>query len=126
MSILHLPILPDNSCGFRGTRTLSRRVDAVKGLAKGPAPLKKEAITIETGPTAANEILGGTVPENGVQPMSAVTEILGGTSLLGGTKTRPNGIGIIVLGGTRRNQPRQGVIENGTVQRLRAIIKRPA
>ena len=101
-------------------------MDAVKGLAKGPAPLKKEAITIETGQTAENEILGGTVPENGVWPMSAVTEILGGTSLLGGTKTRPNGIGIIVLGGTRRNQPRQGVIENGTAQRLRAIIKRPA
>jgi len=100
---------------------------AVNDLVKGLAPIipKKAVITIEIAPTSENELLGGTVTKNGIQPMSVMTEILGGTSLLGGTETRSNGIGIIVLGGTRRNQPREGEIENGNVQCLREIIKRP-
>ncbi len=107
---------------------LSHSAETVGILDKGPDPiiLTKEVIVIETTDKEKTEILGGTLAENGVQPTIVRTEILGGTSLLGGTKTRPNGIGIIVLGGTRRNQPRQGVIENGTAQRLRAIIKRLA
>ena len=100
---LHLPILLDNSCGFHGTRTLSRRVGAANDLVKGLAPIipKKAVITIEIAPTSENELLGGTVTKNGIQPMSVMTEILGGTSLLGGTETRSDGIRTLVLGGTR-------------------------
>ena len=110
MFILHFPIPLDSSCGFRGTRVAAVKGLVVKILVRGLALVnpKKEPITIETVPTAENGILGGTVTGNGVQPKFVVTEILGGTSRLGGTKTRPNGIGIIVLAGTRRNRPRAG------------------
>ncbi len=75
--------------------------------------------------TKTDRLRGAIVTES-AQPTTDRTDILGGTSFLGGTKTRPNGIGIIVLGGTRRNPPRAGEIENEIVQRLRVIIKRPA
>ena len=69
------------------------------------------------------DLLGGAIATKSAQPTIGLTEILGGTSLLGGTKTRPNGTGIIVLGGTRRNRPPKGVIRNEIVRRRRVIIK---
>ena len=85
-----------------------------------PTSSTKEAIVIETLETPETEILGGTVKEKGAQSTPDLTD------LLGGTKTRPNVIGTIVLGGTLLNRPRKGVIENGIVHRLRVIIKQPA
>ena len=58
-------------------------------------------------------------------PETAETEILGGTSLLGGTKTRPSGIGTIVLGGILPNRRLKGAIENVIGHRRHGIIKQP-
>jgi hypothetical protein len=107
---------------------LSHSAETVGILDKGldPIILTKEVIVTETTDKEKTEILGGTLVENGIQPTIVRTEILGGTSLLGGTKTRPNGIGTAVRLGTFVNRPRKGAIENVTVLRLRVIIRQPA
>ena len=53
------------------------------------------------GMTKTDRLRGAIVTES-AQPTTDRTEILGGTRFLGGTKTRPNGTEIIVLGGTPR------------------------
>ena len=130
---LHLPMHLANSYGSRRIRMLNLLVATVgipdKGLivkVLDPTSSTKEAIVIETLETPETEILGGTVTEKGAHSTPDLIDLLGGTNLLGGTKTRPNVIGTIVLGGTLLNRPRKGVIENGIVHRLRVTIKQPA
>ena len=125
---LHLPIHLGNSYGFRRSRMLSHLGEMVGTLDKelDPIILTKEVIVTETTDKEKTEILGGTLAENGIQPTIVRTEILGGTSLLGGTKTRPNGIGTVVRLGTLTNRPRKGAIENVTVLPPRVIIRQPA
>ncbi len=67
------------------------------------------------------DLLGGIIMTMSTQPKIGMTEILGGTSLIGGTKTCPNGTGTIVLGGTLRNRSPKGVIGNGIVRHLHVI-----
>ena len=107
---------------------LSHSAETVGILDKGldPIILTKEVIVTETTDKEETEILGRTLEENGVQPTIVWTKILGGTGLLGGTKTRPNGIGTAVRLGIFVNLPRKGAIENVTVLRLRVIIRQPA
>jgi hypothetical protein len=69
------------------------------------------------------DLLGGIIMTMSTQPKIGMTEILGGTSLIGGTKTCPNGTGTIVLGGTLRNRSPKGVIGNGTIHHPHVIIK---
>ena len=68
-------------------------------------------------------ILGGTIAAKSASPTIDLTEILGGTSLLGGTTTRPHGTGTIVLGGTLQDRPPKGAIGKGTVRHRRVNIK---
>ncbi len=81
--------------------------------------------TIEnaTGVMATTDLLGGAIETTSTPPTIDLTEILGRTSLLGGTKPRPHGTGTIVLGGTRPNRPSTGAIRNGTVRHRRVTIK---
>jgi len=81
--------------------------------------------TIEnaTGVMTTTDLLGGAIETTSTPPTIDLTEILGGTSLLGGTKPRPHGTGTIVLGGTRPNRPSTGAIRNGTVRHRRVTIK---
>jgi hypothetical protein len=69
------------------------------------------------------DILGGTIAAKSASPTIDLTEILGGTSLLGGTTTRPHGTGTIVLGGTLQDRPLKGAIGKGTVRHRRANTK---
>ena len=107
---------------------LSHLAETVGIFDKGPNPtiLTKEVIVTETTDKVETEILGRTVAENGVRPTIVRTEILGGTSLLGGTKTRPSGIGTIGLGGTLPNRLLTGAIESVIGHRRHGIIKQPA
>jgi hypothetical protein len=119
---LLLPIHLANSFGFPRKPTSSRPV--VTGTNRVHALINK--IEIATGGMTTTNILGGTIAAKSASPTIDLTEILGGTSLLGGTKTRPNGIGTVVRLGTLTNRPRKGAIENVTVLPPRVIIRQPA
>ena len=84
-----------NSFGFPRTRMSSHSV----AMAPSKVPGLTSRIAIETR-TATSIVLGGAIATKSTPTMTGLTEILGGTSLPGGTKTRPNGTGIIILGGT--------------------------
>ena len=118
-----LPLTPQaSSFGFPRNRMSSHPV--VMEPNKVPGLINR----IDTGTRGLTktDLLGGAIATKSAQPTTGLTEILGGTSLLGGTKTRPNGIGTIVLGGTLQNRHLKGAIENVIGHRRRVIIKPPA
>ena len=75
--------------GFQRNRTSSR--PGVMLPNKVPGPISRMGIARRG--TTTTELLGGAIATKSAQQMIGLTEILGGT------KTRPNGIGTIGLGG---------------------------
>ena len=80
-------------------------------------------IDIATRGAAETDLLGAILATITTQPTIGIIELLGGTSLLGGTKTFPNSTGTIVLVGTLQIRCQKGMIGNGTVHHRRVIIK---
>ena len=80
-------------------------------------------IDIATRGAVETDLLGGIITTLSTQPTIGMTDILGGTTLLGGTKNCPNGTGTIVLGGTLPNRSPKGLIGNETGRHRRVIIK---
>ena len=117
--LLLLPIHLASSCGCPRNRMSSPLVEMV--------PNKVLVLTsrIDTATRGAVEtdLLGGIIMTMSTQPKIGMTEILGGTSLIGWTKTCPNGTGTIVLGGTLPNRSPKGLIGNETGRHRRVIIK---
>jgi hypothetical protein len=86
-------------------------------------PVLTSRIDIAKRGAVETDLLGGIIVTMSTHPTIDLTEILGGTSLLGGTETCPNGTGTIILGGTQRDRPPKGVVGNGTVHHRRVITK---
>ena len=108
-----------SSSGFPGNPTSNQPV--VTSISK-VAGLRIE-IAIR-GMTKTDRLRGAIVTES-AQPTTDRTDILGGTSFLGGIKTRPNGTGTSVLGGTPQNRPPKMAIRGGIVRHRRVTIKLP-
>ena len=93
---LLLPIHLVTSFGSPRKRTSSRRV--VTNTSRVDVLI--HTIENATGVMTTTDLLGGAIETTSTPPTIDLTEILGGTSLLGGTETCSKGTGTIVLGGT--------------------------
>ena len=117
--LLLLPIHLANLFGCPRNRMSSPLVEKVPNR----VPVLTSRIDIAKKGGVETDLLGGIIVTMSTQPTIDLTEILGGTSLLGRTETCPNGTGTIVLGGTRKDRFPKGVVENGTIHHRRVITK---
>ena len=107
-----------NMCGSLKTHILSplEVTVAKESVSHECISLQKVVILMHKVVEDVSRLLGGANPTNEVHPLTEVLEILGGTILLGGTKTRPRKIDL--LGGTSSPPHLKGAIKSGIVRLL--------